>query len=168
MKKLSVYTLVLSISLLNSSCFKEDETLATKQAPAGDILFKIPDAALPSAAGQPQLTQPDMNVVTGRFAITDDVDLTITTTSGLSNVSISAVNATTGASTVKDSFGVDGSFQWTYPVNTLDVGNKAPLTGSTVSLFVTATNVELTKTVTRVFSVAVLDPFTITAPPATA
>jgi hypothetical protein len=169
MKKLLIYTLVLSISLLNSSCFKEDEKLATKQAPAGDIIFKIPDAALPSSAGQPQLTQPDVNVVTGRFAITDDLSLTIGASSGLTNLSIAAVNTNTGASTNKATFsGVSGSTDWTYPVNTLDVGDKAPATGSTVSLFVTAANSDNTKTATRVFSVNVLDPFTITTPPATA
>jgi hypothetical protein len=169
MKKLLIYTLVLSISLLNSSCFKEDEKLATKQAPAGDILFKIPDAALPSSAGQPQLVQPDMNVVTGRFAITDDLNLTVGTSSGLTNLSIATVNTTSGASTILTTFsGVSGSVDWTFPVNTLDVGFKAPATSTTVSLFVTASNSDNSKSATRVFSVNVLDPFTITTPPATA
>src|SRR6478752_4395111 len=109
-RTLKIYALIFSLALLSTSCFKEDEKLATKQAASGDIIFSVPDAALPAATTGPQVTQPDLNVVTGRFAITDDLKLTIGTSSGLTNLKIATISTSSGASTPKASFsGVTGS-----------------------------------------------------------
>jgi len=147
------------------SCFEEDEKYATKTLAAGDIIFSVPDAALTApSAGQPQLTQPDINIVGGRFAISDDLKMTIGLSEGFSNLKVEAVNTSTGKRTEKKTFsGVSGSVDFTYPVNTLAVDNAAPTVGGTVILLFTASNADNSDNVQRAFTVSVVDPFALTS-----
>lgn len=158
-----IYLLLLTVSFLSTSCFKIDEKLASKQASVGNITFQIPDAALPAPpAGQPQLTQPDLNVVSGGFSIVDDLNMTIYLTGGLTNVKIQAIATADGKTTDKATFSsVSESVNWIYPINTLAVDDKAPATGTSVVLQFVASNADNTKTANRVFSATILDPFVL-------
>jgi hypothetical protein len=152
---------------------EEDEKFATKQAADGDIIIAVPDAALVAPpAGQPQLTQPDLNVVAGRFATIDDVNLSITLQrGGFTNLKINTLTTTTTyGSEEKASFtGVNSPINWTYPVNTLLIGNKPATAGTSVTLELVASNDDNSKSVSRVFSINVVDPLTLaTANPTTA
>src|SRR5258708_6003409 len=134
-KTIIVYLAILTLSFCNISCFKIDEKLATKEAPAGDILFQVPDTALPAApTGQPQLEQPSFYLVGARFSKAANVDITIQVPSKFTTITINIVNSTTGAREQKAVLtGVSGSVQWnTYPVNTLGFNNAVP--GSNVNL----------------------------------
>jgi hypothetical protein len=160
------YTLLCSVAIMTiticTSCFKKDEPIANQTKASGDIIFKIPDAALAAPAkGQPQLAQPDVNVASGNFAITDDFKVTVSLPAVFTNLNISTL-VTAGNTESKGSFsGVSGSVDWTYPVNTLAIGNKAPATASTVILQFVASNNDGSVSATRIFSVNVLDPFTL-------
>jgi len=151
---------------------EEDEKFATKQASDGDIIVAVPDAALTAPpVGQAQLTQPDLNIVAGRFATTDNVDLSITLARGITNLKINALTTTTTyGSEEKASFtGVSDPISWSYPVNTLLIGNKAPAAGTSVTLELVGSNDDNSKTVRRVFTINVVDPLTLpTTNPATA
>jgi hypothetical protein len=142
---------------------EEDEKYATLGEAPGSILVSIPVNALPAApAGQPQIAQPDINVVSGRFATTDDLTMTITLPEGLTNLKISTVVTGTGVREQKASFtGVNGSVDWVYPVNTLNVNNAAPAAGSSVVLQLTASNDDGSEITSKMFSVNVLDPFAL-------
>jgi len=147
------------------SCFEEDEKYATKTLADGDIIFSVPDAALTApGAGQPQLTQPDLNIVAGRFAISDDLKITIGLSEGFSNVKVEAVATGTGKRTEKKSFsGVSGSVDFIYPIKTLGVDNVKPALASSVILLVTASNADNSESVQRAFTVNVVDPFSLSS-----
>lgn len=158
-KTIFIYLSILAISVFSSSCFKIDEKLATKAAPSGDILFQVPDSALPAApTGQPQLVQPSMYLVGANFSKTGNLDITITVPTKFTKVTINIVNATTGAREQKATLtGVNGSVNWnTYPVSTLGFGNTTPATNSSVVLEFIASNDDGSVSATRVFSVKVV------------
>jgi hypothetical protein len=157
------YSLLLILAVSVASCMEEDEKYATLGEAPGSILVSIPVNALPAApAGQPQIAQPDINVVSGRFATTDDLTMTITLPEGLTNLTISTVVTGTGIREQKASFtGVNGSVDWVYPVNTLNVNNAAPAAGSSVVLQLTASNDDGSEVTSKMFSVSVLDPFAL-------
>jgi hypothetical protein len=170
MKKRNIaYASIILVSSLIASCMEEDEKYAQKIEAAGDITFAIPAGALTAPpAGQEQVTQPSLNIVAGRFATTDDVKMTIGLTEGFSNLSVKAIATSTGKTTDKGSFsGVNGSVDFTYPVSTLDVDNKAPAAGGSVTLLFTASNADNSLTTTRAFTVNVVDPFALSSTTAT-
>jgi hypothetical protein len=170
-KNFLIYNLLLLAVFICSSCLEEDEKYAKKTESAGNIVIAIPDAALAAPPiGQPQLVQPDLNVVAGRFSITDDLMMSVTLSPVFSNLKINTLVTSNGARQEKASFsGTNGAVEWTYPVNTLAINNKAPDVGTSVVLELVASNDDNTKTSTRVFSVNVLDPLTLaTANPTTA
>src|SRR5260221_10142729 len=114
MKKIFlVYILLLAISFSNTSCFKIDEKLATKQAPAGDILFQVPDTALPAApTGQPQVVQPTYYLVGANFSKAGNLDITILVPAKFTTVTINIVNSSTGVREQKAVLtGVSGSVE---------------------------------------------------------
>jgi hypothetical protein len=157
-------TLLISVSIF-LSC-KKDEVFAKKTAAVGDILFSVPEGALAAPpAGQPQLVQPDLNVASGRYAVTDDLKMTIALSGGLTELTVKALNTANGATTPKVTFtGVNGSVDWTYPINTVDLGNAAPKLGTnSVILQFTASNADNSKVATRIFGVTVLDPFLLSS-----
>jgi hypothetical protein len=165
------YSLLILLAVATVSCMEEDEKYATLTEAPGSILVSIPENALPAPpSGQPQVAQPNINVIGGRFATTDDLAMTITLPEGFSNLTISTVVTGTGLREQKASFtGVNGSVDWVYPVNTLNVGNLAPAAGSSVTLQLTATNDNTSEVTSKMFAVTVLDPLTLAATnPATA
>jgi hypothetical protein len=158
-------TILIFVVTVFSSC-KKDEVFATKTPASGDILFSVPEGALTAPpAGQPQLIQPDFNLVAGRYAITDDLKMTIALTGGLTELTVKALSTSTGATTDKATFsGINGSTELTYPINTLGIGNAAPgpLPASVVLQF-NGSNADGSKKTTRVFTVNVVDPFVLTS-----
>jgi len=158
MRTLLIYAVILSISLSSSSCFKVDEKLATKQAPAGDILFSVPDAALPAApTGQPQLVQPTYYLAGANFSKAGNVDITVAMPSQFTTVTINLVNTTTGAREQKAVLtGISETVEWnTYPVSTLGPGNSNPAAKSVLSLEFIGSNNDGSLSTTRVFTVTV-------------
>lgn len=167
--RILLYTAIFSLLTFLNACMEEDEKFATKVASDGDIYISIPENALPAPpAKQTQLGQPNFNVTTGRFAITDDVTLAVTLSEELTHLTINALS-TAGARHEKASFSnVDGTVEWTFPVNQLGQNNAAPNVGSTAIIELIASNEDKSRTATRVFSVLVQDPLTIaTSNPAT-
>lgn len=157
------FLFILAVSL--TSCMEEDEKFATKVEAPGSIIVSIPENALSAQpTGQPQIAQPDINVVSGRFAITDDLDMTVALPEGLTNLTISTVVTATGVRQQKASFtGVTSSVNWIYPINTLNINNAAPAAGSSVVLQLTASNDDGSEVTSKMFSVTVLDPLTLAA-----
>jgi hypothetical protein len=162
--RILIYSTVFSLLTLLSSCFDEDEKYAKETKAAGDIVISIPDKAIAAPpAGQPALAQPNINLLSGRFAITDNISMTVGLSEGLTNLQINTL-ASTGVKQEKASFtGVSGSVDWTYPVSTLGINNATPVVGTAIVLELVASNDDRSKEVKRVFTINVLDPFTLAA-----
>jgi hypothetical protein len=161
----SSYLIIIMAAVLFAACEKED-AFAKKIPSSGDILFAVPEGALAAPpAGQPQLVQPDLNVAAARYAITDDLKMTISLSGGLTELTVKALNTTTGATTPKSTFtGVNGSVDWTFPMNKIGLNDAAPAFGAnSVILQFTASNADNSKVATRVFGVTVLDPFLLSS-----
>jgi hypothetical protein len=163
--RILLYTAIFSLLTFLNACMEEDEKYATKVASDGNIIISIPEKALPAPpVNQAQLAQPDFNVISGRFAITDDVSLNVTLSEGLTNLTINTLVTTSGVRHEKASLsGVDGTVEWTFPVNQLGLNNAAPSVGTAVTLELVASNDDGSRTVTRMFTVNVLDPLTLAA-----
>jgi hypothetical protein len=158
-KAVYIYVALLAISFSSTSCFKIDEKLATKQAAPGDILFQVPDSALPAApSGQPQLVQPAYDLVGANFSKTGNLDITVTMPTKFTKLTINYVNSTTGAREQKAVLtSVTGSVQWnTYSVSTLGPGNTNPTAGTTIILEFIGSNGDGSVFASRVFAVKVL------------
>ncbi|MBT1704263.1 hypothetical protein [Chryseosolibacter indicus] len=165
-----IYTAFFALLILCASCFDEDEKFAKEITSKGSILVTVPTKALPPPpTGQPQLAEQNFDVTTARFGINDDVQMTIYLSEGLTNLKINHLVTSTGQREEKGSFtNVTESVNWVYPASTLGIGNTSPAnkTGAafpaSVTLELVASNNDNSQKVVRIFTVNILEPFSLT------
>jgi hypothetical protein len=168
--RILLYTAIFSLLTFLNACMEEDEKFAKKTASDGTILITVPDVSLPAPpTGQPQLAEQNFEVVSGRFGITDNVQLKISLSEGLTTLKINTLVTSTGQRQEKGSFAnVSGPVDFSYPVSTLGINNSEPKnpTGaaypSSVVLELVATDDDNSRKVVRVFTVNVVEPFAMT------
>lgn len=149
--KIKIYSAILFLSLITLSC-KKDEVFATKTAAAGDIIFQVPDAALPAvAAGQPILVQPSTYLVGARFSKTGNVTVTVNLSSNLTNLTVNLLTSAGVRQQRAIATGISGVTTLTFPMTTLGLNNAAVTTS--VLLEFVGSNSDNTLKATRVFTV---------------